>query len=236
VCVDLALPQHCGTCGNVCQADTYCCSGSCLPVGLLAYYKFDEAVGSTFADSSCNGHDGTHNATWAPGKKGSALSFDGSTMATVPSSPALVYGQNNADFTVEYWIYDGQGPTWSWRNVFHHGNIDAERTSAQWLSPSVEQLVAVISTTTNSNDYISTGTLLCDTWVHFADVKSGNTHSIYVNGILITVESLQGSSVSSPAPIYLGKNPWYPGIGGLLDEVRIYTRALSQAEILADMQ
>ena len=59
---------------------------------LVAAYAFDEGSGTTVADSSGNGNNGTvANATWtATGKFGQALVFNGtSTRVTVPDSPSL---------------------------------------------------------------------------------------------------------------------------------------------------
>ena len=44
----------------------------------VAWWKFDDGAGTTAADSSGNGYDGTvnGNATWAEGKHGSALAFE----------------------------------------------------------------------------------------------------------------------------------------------------------------
>src|SRR4051812_22134562 len=48
--------------------------------GLVAAYSFDEGSGTTASDASGNGHGGTvAGATWATGKFGSALSFNGTS-------------------------------------------------------------------------------------------------------------------------------------------------------------
>lgn len=49
-----------------------------LDRGLMGYWKFDEGSGTTAADSSGHGYDGTINgATWTGGHSGGALDFDG---------------------------------------------------------------------------------------------------------------------------------------------------------------
>ena len=68
-------------------------SGSATPAatsGLVAAFSFDEGSGSTVADASGNGNNGTvANTTWAAaGKYGKALSFNGtSARVTVPTRP-----------------------------------------------------------------------------------------------------------------------------------------------------
>lgn len=127
-------------------------------------------------------------------------------------------------------------PTGAWRSVFHHGNSDTERTSAQWLQPGAMSSCNAISTTNNYNDYFCTDNFPLDQWVHFADVKQGGKHLLYYNGVLQRSAALSGPGVGNNGPIYMGKDPVWDGITGLLDEVRIYRRALSQAEIQQHMQ
>ena len=59
--------------------------------GLVAAYSFDAGSGSTVADASGNGNNGTvANATWVAGKYGEALSFNGSSSrVTIPDSASL---------------------------------------------------------------------------------------------------------------------------------------------------
>ena len=203
--------------------------------GLVAYYTFDEGAGPAVHDSSANHLDGTQNAAWAQGKNGTALSFNGSTQAVIPSAPALTYGANNGDFTVEYWIQVQAAPDGAYHSVFHHGASDAQRTSAQWLTPTATAIAPAISTTSNYDEYFVSGSFPLNQWVHVADVKSGLQHLFYLNGQLNVSAALSAPSVGYASPLYMGKDPWWAGMKGLLDEVRIYGHALSQAEIQADM-
>ena len=74
------------------------------PSGLVAAYAFDEGSGTTVADASGNGHNGTtSNATWAAtGKFGKALQFNGTNaLVTVPNAAAL---QLSTGMTLEAWV------------------------------------------------------------------------------------------------------------------------------------
>src|SRR5262249_4569191 len=62
--------------------------------------------------------------------------------------------------------------------------------------------------------------------------KSGNGLKLYINGQLDSEAALDGKSISNDGPLYLGKDPWYSGIVGDLDDIRIYHGALSP-EIVA---
>ena len=58
---------------------------------------------------------------------------------------------------------------------------------------------------------------------------------MYINGVLDGMQPLTGTIDSPNTPIYIGKRgSWY--FNGIIDEVRIYNRALSAAEVQEDFQ
>src|SRR5439155_25946221 len=74
------------------------------PVGLVAAYAFDEGLGTTVADASGNGNNGTvANTVWtASGKYGRALTFNGtSSMVTIPDANSL---DLTTGMTLEAWV------------------------------------------------------------------------------------------------------------------------------------
>jgi hypothetical protein len=80
-----------------------------------------------------------------------------------------------------------------------------------------------------------------DTWVHVAIVcdYAGATTRYYRNGTLHTTAAMTGTPVfpSTSRPRYLGAynaTPDYPLTNGYMDEVQLWTRALSAAEVLAE--
>ncbi|MBL0145656.1 MAG: T9SS type A sorting domain-containing protein [Chitinophagaceae bacterium] len=82
------------------------------------------------------------------------------------------------------------------------------------------------------------GAIPLSTWRHVAAVRNNGTLSIYINGIL-NASAAEGTTApiySFPARIgsmfYNGFTPpQYNGLNGNMDELRIYNRALSAAEI-----
>jgi Concanavalin A-like lectin/glucanases superfamily len=86
-------------------------------VGLVAAYAFDEGAGDSVADGSGNGNVGTvTGATWAPGRYGNALRFDGTDdVVRVPPSSSLDVA---SALTLSAWIR----PTTSqggWRTILY---------------------------------------------------------------------------------------------------------------------
>ncbi len=217
-------------------ADASADAALCPPSGLLAYYALDENTGNVIHDGTGNGHDGTTTATWAVGKKGFALSFDGTTSAIVPAADSFMYGDKNCDYTVEYWVNVTVGPTGQFRVVYHHGNSDMERTSGQWLDMGALDIRGSVSTTIFFNEVLVSDPVSLSTWVFVTDLKRGAVHEVWLNGVLNQMSTLGGASVGNRGPLYLGADPVWPGMSGLLDEVRVYQGAISQAQIQLDMQ
>ena len=76
-----------------------------------------------------------------------------------------------------------------------------------------------------------------NSWTHLATTYDGSTLRLYVNGAVATSMPLTGAIGSSTNPLRIGGNSiWAEWFNGLIDEVRVYDRALTAAEIQSDMQ
>lgn len=86
-----------------------------------------------------------------------------------------------------------------------------------------------------------TGSLTTATWYHVAGTFDGNNSKIYINGVLKGTTPFTGTIVTSPGyPLNIGhlSDPGQPAdryFNGYIDEVRIWHRALTQAQIQANM-
>ena len=229
--------------GAVCPGGL-CAAGNCKLTYLIAHYAFEEASGTKFLDSSGNGNDGSHNAAYVAGKKGQALSFGGTALAKVTTGgPTFTWGANNADYTVEYWIYV-IGVNANWVSPFHKSDPTGldfgpvyKRSPAHFFYPGLSNIVSVMSTVADANHYYGAGTgaLPLKTWIHFAVVHSGGSQLLYINGILIANDPLGSPTTGGPGVLYLGNDGFYAGLNGYMDEVKIYSKALTIVEIQADM-
>ncbi len=188
--------------------------------GLVAEWHFDEGSGSVLGDSSGNGNDGMiYGASWVEGKYGTALSFDGvDDYVDLSSIPSQTY-----PLTIEMWTKpDTSLPIGLFDSA--HGQQYVIRN---YLAGYIEWWNADPQVTLN---------LAADEWAHLGFIfwYDGNRHiDYYKNGVLQT--SATGSTNSALAwttfrlgNINSGTAGWYDG---LLDEVRIYNRALNAEEV-----
>jgi hypothetical protein len=204
-------------------------------VGLVAAYSFGEGAGTTVADASGKGNNGTiSNATWtAAGRYGGALLFNGTNAwVTVLDSSSLTL---TTGMTLEAWVQ----PTSASSNAFRTIMLK-ERPSG--LSYSMYSNNA----SKRPSSYINLGgidqsvqgpaTLLSNSWTHVAVTYDGTTLRLYVNGALVTSKSLPGALVAGGGALRIGGNSvWGEWFMGYIDEVRIYNRALAVGEIVTDM-
>ena len=203
---------------------------------LVAAYGFDEGSGTTVADASGGSNTGSiDGATWAPaGRFGRALSFDGNDWVTVADTAALGL---RTGMTLEAWVRPMTDVPADWRTV-----ILKERTGglAYSLYADTGEVRAPIGYVNigGVDDLSAAGVtrLLLDTWTHLATTFDGTQLRIYVNGVQVGSRTVLGNIVASAGPLRFGGNSvWGEYFNGLIDEIRLYDGALTQAEIQADM-
>jgi VCBS repeat-containing protein len=204
--------------------------------GLVLAMGFDELAGATtVADASGFGNTGTvREAQFVPGRFGNALSFDGvNDWVTVADADSL---DLSSAMTLEAWVF----PTV--RSGYHTVLLKEAGTNSVYEmytnNPEVSRPAAFFTTTGGALRQIN-GTLALplNTWTHLAVTYDGTTMVMYVNGTAVRSALRSGTIQGSTGVLHLGGNAVWGGefFGGLLDEVRIYNRALSAEEIQADM-
>lgn len=198
-------------------------------VGLVAAYAFNEGIGSTSSDRSGFNNTATlAGATWVTqGRFGSAVSFNGtSSMVTVPDSPSL---RLTSAMTLEAWVFPTAVPT-RWTDVIMKGsdNYFLEATSPQGVLPAAGSSL--------TGPLFGPSTLQVNNWAHLAATYDGAQLRLYVNGVQVNSRAHTGNLPTSSGPLSFGGDPvfgqFFPG---RIDEIRIYDRALSAAEIQSDM-
>jgi hydrogenase maturation factor HypE len=75
-----------------------------------------------------------------------------------------------------------------------------------------------------------------NTWTHLALTYDGATMRMFVNGAQVSTKAVTGSAPVTAAALRIGGDSvWGEYFKGLIDEVRIYNRALNGGEIQTDM-
>lgn len=219
---------------------------------LVAHWKFDEGSGIIVHDFSGNGHHANvKGAIWEKGKIGKALYFDGLyAYCEVPYEEKLNL-QNN--FTVSLWFKceNNEGGWLISKGVYCSAPRAWALTTATDFSPPCPSLSLILhyggkrdSVKCDSIKAVSIkakSQKFSESWHHAAMVYSNRQVKFYHNGELIEsqqVDSDQDTLCSNNNGIIIGKhqcldenNPFF-AFKGLIDEVRLYNRVLSDSEVL----
>lgn len=201
--------------------------------GPVAAYAFDEGTGATTADATGQAHTGTlAGATWAPaGKYGAALAFNGvNSLVTVADAADL---DLTTGMTLEAWIWPATVSNWQSAILKEQpgGLVYALYANEAVPHPSVTLSVGGLDRNTPG-----AAPLALTVWTHLAATYDGLAAKLYVNGVLVATTPVTGAIAASTGALRIGGNAvWGEYVNGVMDEVRIYNRALSAAEILTDM-
>ena len=185
-------------------------------------------------DTSGNGLNGTEVGapTYAAGQIGQAISLDGTTgqYASVANDPAITI---TGSMSISAWVnmeLTGDG----------FQRIAAKATGgsgaggyALYVNTNGQPRVAFGGTQTTG---AATGLITASTWHHVVGTWDGTSARVYVDGAVVDTQAAGSGPGSSTADLHIGADPSFPGLRdfkGLLDEVAIWSRALSDAEVKA---
>jgi alpha-N-arabinofuranosidase len=190
-------------------------------------WNFDETSGTTAADSSGNGHNGTLNtgASWtASGKTGGAVKVNGTATGYV--SLPFILNPASTPFTVSAFVkLDTVSPGKKQMIVSQTGSM-----GRSWLYRSpTGNLASFIG----DAETLSTGTIPTGTWTHVAVVYDGTTVQLYLNGKSDGSSTKVAESNTSSMLVGISKsldpdNAW----NGEIDDLLVYNSALGANDIL----
>ena len=202
-----------------------------LNEGLVAYYPFNENAN----DESGNGHNGTvQGATLAKdrfGKANSAYSFDGvDDYIEVTDNASL----RIASYTVSAWIKPDASLSGTWQRIVGK----AGRNFNMWLHSSNfihHRFHDAASTNSGPPDTPSNSTQRGQ-WNHVVITNNGTTAKTYLDGVEKASGPVSGSLVVHNTNLHIGKDLEsrdYSFYKGFIDDLRIYNRAITAAEVQA---
>ncbi len=186
--------------------------------GLVGYWSFNEGSGLVASDSSGNGNIASVNsATWTDGKKGRALSFNGSS--SYVSSPTISITNN---ITASAWVYSTNfsqnGFIVGKNNVNEQWELFFEGPLLRWRGGAPTTDTTYCTAPANSQ------------WHHVVATQSGTDASLYIDGVLCDTGTVTAIANGS-GTIDIGRFNGGYYFNGKIDDVRLYNRVLSATEI-----
>jgi hypothetical protein len=209
--------------------------------GLVAEWNFDEGAGSVLHDSSGNGNDGTiHGATWADGKIGGALRFDGSNdYVDCGNDDSLSWG--SADYSICAWVK--RAGDFGYVNVIvgkHVGWGDYRGWYLRFGIPGGTNKLEFnnnYDSFWNGNGVVKSDEEYTDQdWHYICGVLDGGNNKVRLYVDAVEIENDAGSNtynIDNSASLRIGAKSNGEYFNGVIDEVRIYNRALTADEIRA---
>jgi hypothetical protein len=188
--------------------------------GLIAYYNMDNLDGTTLLDNSGNGNNATNvGATIVAGKSGNALSLNGTSNYVVINTSSITL----TDFTISFWVYMNSFATLQYFINFNlNGSIGSN--PIMYFNPTDG-----FGYYEGTNNYFFSQTQLqLNNWYYLTAVRTPTLVKLYVNGNkeLDLIQSKSTINFTQFSLSYINK------FNGLIDEVRIYNKSLTAAEIL----
>jgi hypothetical protein len=203
--------------------------------GLVGWWKFDEGSGTVAYDSSGNGYDGnlTNGPTWTTGRIGGALSFDGvDDYFDLGNSDLL---KNKSNLTTSLWL---------WTNITRSDHMEIICLNLVYTKTIYSNGSLIHLNSGNGSSWYggfeTQGSISLSKWEHLATTLDSSGIKIFINGILDTTRNNNSVGASNYKTTFGAK---YGDLAngklvrhffqGSIDDVRIYNRALSAAEVQA---
>lgn len=191
--------------------------------GMVLCLDFEEGAGAIVYDRSPYGNDGTLTDTaWVDGKFGKCLSYNNASSIIDFTYHATLAPQT---FTIEAWIYLDTNNNWNMIFDNRDGNADG-------VYFGVDSNGKLKSRVNGAANPVSADTLSTATWYHVVSTYDQTDHKIYLNGVEVDSNNIGALVIDVSANPQIGtdwgETLWFDG---LIDQFRMYNRALSANEI-----
>jgi len=242
---DLNASQHEGnysvvvnnSLGSIISSEAHIDVNGSMTQGLVGWWKFDETDGNLSYDSSGNQNDGnlTNGPTWVEGKIGGALSFDGIDDYMITPNFEGIGGSNPRSITAWIKTTDLNAPICSY---------GLDQAGEKWTFR--VQGDGVLRTEASGGWKVGSTPVINGQWTFVCSILDAGSDNIsdvlhYVNGNLDEFSSVQPVSLNTSlsGQLRVGRTvpptegSWAGYFAGLIDDLRIYDRALSVDEVKA---
>lgn len=204
-----------------------------VPFGLVGYWSLNDGSGLIARDFSGNGkngivsssYQGTTNPIWATGRIGGGLNFSATTSPVVISTTSFLGTGAGKTFSISFWFYATTLTIYD--SIIRIGGA---------VSTNDCIIIGLRSTTTYyidtwATDYSVTANSALNTWYHICLTADGTNFVFYHNGVNKNTTARNPNFVDGPSWFGAGNPAVIRHFGGSLDDVRIYNRVLTAAEV-----
>ncbi|ARN56685.1 Chitinase A1 precursor [Sedimentisphaera salicampi] len=212
------------------------CQDDPVPANLQGYWKFDDHTTASIPDSSLYNRNGTgYNVLSAPGYLDNSLQFNGSDSKVMIDS----FGIDGNQLTIAAWVkasgfnFAGDNRILSKASGFseqdHFWMLSTTRVGGEYFL----RFRLKTNDTTTTLQGVSQQ-IPIDQWVHVCAVYDGSTMRIYKNGCADSQTALKYGCIDNgnSVDVAIGANPDGSSVWqGSIDDLRIYSAALSQTQI-----
>lgn len=209
--------------------------------GLVGYWSFDEGSGTKAEDFSPDGTNTgtlTNSPTWVDGKVGKALSFDGTNQYVTMGNTNDI---STGDFTIAFWMNPD--------NVSQMRHMVSKRENGGYYRQyqvstgyvqngfpvNGKQVSFFGHDGSNHQSIRTTNDVIDGAWHHVTVTRTSSGILIYIDGVSVSVTiehaGISSENFTNSANFNIGYDNGSNYYKGLLDEVRVYNRALSGTEI-----
>ena len=213
-----------------------------LTNNLVVYLPFD----GDLEDKSGNSNDGTnHGTVFSSGKINQAINLDGiDDYIEVADSSSL---DITDAITLEAWVYAESWDNDPWSNLDKNAENNILTKGGESSGLGVWSLhhkttskgfrFELVDDETPYPLFENTPSIALNQWYHIASTYDGSEMKLYINGALSNfTNEYTGLIKTNDESLIIGKKLWWKDIyscwDGMIDEVKIYNRALDADEIL----
>ncbi|MCF8387249.1 MAG: LruC domain-containing protein [Bacteroidales bacterium] len=191
--------------------------------GLVSHWHFDENQGNIASDSEGSNDGEITGAEWVPGINGSALDYNGENGQTrIPYSDELDITDNSISHSLWFKL----------DHVGDDGSLLFHRTKYILRIDKLGKMLFGLYNPGWSHANIGWENRIIDTdWHHLVSTYDGSKMKIYLDGQLYGNTNTSGNIKSSSSDVYIGNQSSINFFDGIIDEVSIYDKALTQAEV-----
>lgn len=198
-------------------------------LGLVGYWSFNEGTGLKAGDFSGYGTHGTltNGPTWAGGRFGGGLNFDGVNDLVQTTSGVSI----TSDFTYSFWMKPSQNAAGVPKGIMGNLQYGGSPYGVSLLQEGEDLLVYWNA---NPSFYTWTSKIpTINTWYHVVLQYQSGVFSLFINGAIQSGTATQ-AIVQNNTKVTIGR--WDQDFAsyyfqGSIDDVRVYNRALGAGEV-----